>query len=90
MVQVQDNKNDVGTIKQINKTYKHSMREVTETDSPPLLLSCSYFCLEYAVHCTWYFSLGLYSRHDMYHLLVTIIRLFPDVIFLPQIQVKGR
>ena len=34
--------------------------------------------------------LGVYSRLDMYHLLVIIIRLFPDVIFLPQIQVEGR
>ena len=42
MVQVQDNKNDVGTIKQINKTYKHSMREVTDTDSPSLLFILVY------------------------------------------------
>ena len=46
MVQVQDNKNDVGTIKQINKTYKHSMREVTETDSPSLLFILVYLVLE--------------------------------------------
>ena len=45
MVQVQDNKNDVGTIKQINKTYKHSMREVTETDSPSLLFILVYLVL---------------------------------------------
>ena len=42
MVQVQDNKKDVGTIKQINKTYKHSMREVTETDLPSLLFILVY------------------------------------------------
>ena len=46
MVQVQDNKNDVGTIKQINKTYKHSMREVTETDSPSLLFILVYLVFE--------------------------------------------
>ena len=46
MVQVQDNKTDVGTIKQINKTYKHSMREVTETDSPSLLFILVYLVLE--------------------------------------------
>ena len=45
MVQVQDNKNDVGTIKQINKTYKHSMREVTHTDSPSLLFILVYLVL---------------------------------------------
>ena len=45
MVQVQDNKKDVGTIKQINKTYKHSMREVTETDSPSLLFILVYLVL---------------------------------------------
>ena len=53
MVQVQDNKNDVGTIKQINKTYKHSMREVTETDSPSLL-----FILVYLVFNTLVLSLN--------------------------------
>ena len=53
MVQVQDNKNDVGTIKQINKTYKDSMREVTETDSPSLL-----FILVYLVFNTLVLSLN--------------------------------
>ena len=72
--------------RQINKTFSLPMEEVLVQ---PLLLS-PYFCLKYAVHYTWYFFSGLLSRLDMYHLLVTIIRLFPDVIFLPQIQVKGR
>ena len=69
------------------------MREVTETDSPPLLLSCSFyihFILASNDQAFQVYILGLYSRLDMYHLLVIIIRLFPDVIFLPQIQVEGR
>ena len=68
------------------------MREVTETDSPPLLLSCSYFCLEYSVHCTWNFSLGLYSRHDMYHLLFAsdyYYQTFPRCYLSPANTSKG-
>ena len=48
----------------------------------PLILPTSYTTSTWfkSLHCTWYFFLGLYSRLDMYHLLVIIIRLIRLII----------
>ena len=71
--------------RQINKTFSLPMEEVLVQ---PLLLS-PYFCLKYAVHCTWYFFLGLYSRAWCVSFASDYYQTFPRCYLSPANTSKG-